>query len=133
MNQFLTKIISNPKQLFLFDSLGAVLTAFMLGVVLARFEPVFGMPPPVLYVLALMACGFAVYSFCCYLFIGKNWRPFLIAIAIVNLMYCCMTLGLIFYLWEKLTVLGIVYFLGEIAVIVVLVIVELKAVPLDIR
>ena len=126
--QFLTKITSNPKQLFLIDSLGAVLTAFMLGVVLVQFEAVFGMPCSVLYVLALVACGFAVYSFCCYLFVGKNWRPFLSIIAIANLIYCCVTLFLVLYLWQKLTVFGVGYFLGEIIVIVTLVVVELKAV-----
>lgn len=128
VQQFLTKITSNPKRLFLIDSLGAVLTAFLLGVVLVRFEPVFGMPRSVLYVLALVACGFAVYSFCCYLFIEKKWRPFLCIIAIANLIYCCVTLGLIFYLWEELTALGVVYFLGEIIIIVALVIVEVKTV-----
>jgi len=127
VQQFFTKIISNPKQLFLFDSLGALLTAFSLGVVLPRFESTFGMPRPVLYVLSLVACGFAVYSFCSYLFAGKNWRPFLKIIAIVNLLYCCATFVLVFYFWEKLTALGVGYFLLEIVVIVALVVVELKA------
>jgi len=112
MEQFLTKIIST----------------FSLGVVLTRFEHIFGMPRSVLYVLALVACGFAVYSFCCYLFAGKNWRPFLSIIAIANLIYCCVTLFLVYYLWEKLTVFGVGYFLLEIVVIVALVVVELKAV-----
>ena len=127
MSQFLTKITSNPKRLFLIDSLGAVLTAFMLGVVLVQFEQVFGMPRRVLYVLSLAACGFAAYSFLCYLFAGKNWRPFLTVIAIANLLYCFVTLGLVAYLWEQLTALGVAYFLGEIVVIVILVAIELKA------
>jgi len=126
--QFLVKIISNPKRLFLIDSLGAMLTAFSLGVVLTRFEHIFGMPRSVLYVLSLVACGFAVYSFCCYLFFNKNWRPFLTAIAIANLLYCCVTFVLVFYLGEKLTALGVGYFLLEIIVIVILVMIELKAV-----
>jgi len=113
--QFITKIISNPKP-------------FSLGVVLTRFEYIFGMPRPVLYILSLMACGIAVYSFCCYMFFNKNWRPFLKFIAIVNSLYCCVTFVLIFYLWEKLTTLGVGYFLLEIVVIVTLVTIELKAV-----
>jgi len=131
MNQFLAKMTSNPKRLFLIDSLGALVTAFMLGVVLVRLEHIFGMPRSVLYILSLVALGFMVYSFCCYLFVGKNWRPFLTVIAIANLLYCCVTLGLIFYLWEQLTTLGVVYFLGEIIIIVALVHIELKAVYLN--
>jgi len=128
MQKFISKITSNPKQLFLIDSLGAALTAFSLGVVLTQFESIFRMPRSILYILSLVACSFAIYSFCCYLFVGKNWRPFLTIIAIANLLYCCVTLGLIFYLWEKLTALGVVYFLGEIILIAALVAVEVKAV-----
>jgi len=131
MNQyraFLAKITSNPKQLFLIDSLGAVLTAFSLGVILTRFEHIFGMPRSILYILSLVACGFAVYSFCCYLFINKNWRPFLTVIAIANLMYCCVTFALIIYLWEELTIWGVGYFLAEIIVIIILVSIEFQAI-----
>ena len=44
----LAKITSTPKHLFLLDCLGALLSAFLLGVALPNFQPIFGMPHTVL-------------------------------------------------------------------------------------
>ncbi|MCF6348539.1 MAG: hypothetical protein L3J20_09610 [Flavobacteriaceae bacterium] len=85
------KIISNPKKLFLIDSLGAFITAFLLGVVLTRFEVVFGMPKTVLYYLSLIALIFSIYSICCHFLLEKNWKPYLKGIIIANLTYCLIT------------------------------------------
>lgn len=122
--QFLNKI--NPRKLFLIDSLGALLSAFLLGYVLVKFESTFGMPPKVLYILASIAGAFAVYSFVCFLGNLSNWRRFMRIIAIVNLLYCCLTLGLVIYLYQELSVLGVIYFVLEIIIIVLLAMVELK-------
>jgi len=119
-------IIIHPKKLFLIDSLGAIFSAFLLGVVLVQFERYFGMPRNVLFVLSIAACVFAVYSFTCYLFIKENWSPYLRLIAIVNLLYCCVTIGLVFYFHQQITVLGWLHFVGEIIVIVCLAFVELQ-------
>ncbi len=116
----------NLKTLFLIDSLGALLSAFMLGIILARFEDIFGMPQDVLYLLAGIACIFSVYSFCGFLGLFKNRKPYLKAIAIANLLYCCLTLALLIFYYEKLTAVGLVYFGLEMAVVVVLVTFELK-------
>ncbi|AHM62826.1 hypothetical protein D770_22905 [Flammeovirgaceae bacterium 311] len=115
-----------PRKLFLIDSLGGLLSAIMLGLILTRFENTFGMPEEVLYPLAFMACIFFTYSFICFLSKTANWRPYMKIIAITNLMYCCLTIVLIIYLYQKLTVLGLMYFILEIIVITVLAIVELK-------
>lgn len=40
------------------DSAGALLSAFLLGYVLVKLAPVFGMPPAVLYPLAAIAFFF---------------------------------------------------------------------------
>ena len=97
----LDKITSNPKKLFLIDSLGAVLTAFFLGVILVRFEDSFGMPITILYYLSSIACVYAIYSISCYILLGNNWRPYLKAIAIANLLYCCTTIVLVFYFYQN--------------------------------
>lgn len=127
IQQNVDKLISNLKTLFLIDALGALLTAFSLGVILVKFEESFGMPRRVLHFLSLVACIFMVYSFCCYFFIARNRRPYLKAIAIANMMYCCLTLGLVFYFYQSLTILGLIYFLLEIMVVSVLIFIELKA------
>lgn len=109
------------KKLFLIDGLGALVTALLLSQVLARFESVFGMPREILWVLAGIAGCFAVYSFLCHLFIEENGQPYLKGIAVANTVYCITTLGLVIYLNESLTYLGIAYFIGEIFIILILV------------
>ena len=121
----ITQLAAHPKRLFLIDGLGAFLTAFMLSVVLSNFESSFGMPLKTLYFLSFLAGIFCLYSFCCYFFVSGNWRPFLKTIAVANTLYCCLTLGLVFYYYPNLTLLGMVYFWGEIGVVMGLVVVEL--------
>jgi thiol:disulfide interchange protein len=66
IQQLITQLSAHPKRLFLIDGLGAFLTAFMLGVVLANFESSFGMPLKTLYFLSFLAGLFCLYSFFCY-------------------------------------------------------------------
>jgi len=114
------------KNLFLIDSLGALTTAFLLGVVLVRLESIFGMPPNVLYSLAAVAVGFMIYSLVCYQAVRENWQLFLRAIAIANLLYCVLTLALVIYFWADLTMLGVAYFFGEAIIVTSLALIELK-------
>ena len=124
----LDKITSNPKKLFLIDSLGAVLTAFFLGVFLVRFEDSFGMPKTILYFLSSIACIYAIYSICCYFLLANIWGPYLMkGIIIANLVYCCLTIVLVFYFYQKLTMLGLIYFVLELMVIISLIIIERRA------
>ena len=114
------------KKLFLIDGLGAIISAFMLGIVLVNFENVFGMPKNILYLLSIIPCFFAVYSFYCYFKSLNNWRFYLKTIAIANLLYCLLTISLVIHLYEKPTFLGLIYFILELIVIGVLIIIELK-------
>ncbi|MEM6633615.1 MAG: hypothetical protein AAF694_28335 [Bacteroidota bacterium] len=56
----------SPKKLLIIDGLGALLSAFLLGVVLVRFESQVGMPRNSLYVLAAFPCIFAIYDLISY-------------------------------------------------------------------
>lgn len=126
MMKNLTEELKIPKRLFLIDSLGAVVSAFFLGVILVRFESAFGMPVNVLYLLTFAACVFAIYSATCYLKTPANWQPFLKTIALVNLTYTCLTIGLMIHFYEKLTLLGLAYFVGELAIVITVAGIELK-------
>ena len=119
-------MIFQPKKLFLIDSLGAFLSAFLLGVVLVRLERSFGMPRNVLYFLSISACMLGTYSFICHVLLKEHWKPYLQIIASANLLYCCLTIGLVLYWNKALTNLGLLYFLSEIGVVITLAIVELK-------
>ena len=120
------KILSNPKQLFLIDSIGAVVSAFSLGVILVQFEIYFGMPSDILYILAIIPCFFAVYSFLCYWRFPENWQPFLRAIAIANLLYCMLSIVLVYRFHGQLTTLGFVYFILELIIVIGIVSLEFK-------
>lgn len=136
MNQLqsiISRIISNPKLIFLIDGFGALLSVFLLSVVLVQLESWIGMPAQTLYILAGIAVFFAVYSFGCAFRIKKNWRSFLKVIVGFNLSYCILTFLLLFFHQAQLTNLGIVYFLLEILVIAGLAIFELKVATTELK
>jgi len=114
------------KQFFLIDCLGAITSTFLLGFVLVQFESFFGMPADTLYVLAGIAACFAVYSGLGYLVTGMQRPVFLRLIAIVNLLYCLLTLSLVYVHREVITTWGVAYFVGEVAIVVFLAMREWK-------
>lgn len=114
------------KNIFLIDGLGALLTAFLLIAVLRIYEKYFGMPSDILFILSAIACIFAIYSWSCFLFIDKISSKFLMPIIIANASYCLLTFSLIVYYFNRLTVLGIIYFLVEIITLCILIYFENK-------
>ena len=114
------------RKLFLLDGAGAMLSAFLLGIVLVKLERLFGIPKTALYVLAALPCFFAIYDFYCYFRIEKHLEKFLMGIAIANLLYCCLSLGLALYHYQEILFLGWVYIIGEIIIVVTLAIIELR-------
>ena len=127
MRKMLDTLALNPKRFFLIDGFGAFITAFILFSILRPFNEYFGMPKSILTILSIIALAFCVYSISCFFVVKKIWKPFLKAISIGNLVYCCLTLGLIVYYYPQLTILGLTYFLLEIAVICGLVYFEMNA------
>lgn len=116
----------NPKKLFIIDGLGAILSAFLLGVVLVGFESIFGIPKSTLYCLAFFPCLFAIYDFYCFFMDGNNISLQLKGIAILNLLYCCLSVGLIIYHHHRITKYGWAYLMIEIIIVLALAYYELK-------
>lgn len=114
------------QKVFLLDSIGALVTATLLSQLLVPFEDHFGMPKNILYVLSAIALIFAVYSFSCYKFLKSNLKSFLKVIMLANLSYCLGTFILMILYFDKLTNLGLAYFVGEIIVVILLVNFEKK-------
>lgn len=127
MSSLFQRLIANPKQLFLIDGLGALVSAFFLGIVLVQLQPLIGIQLNVLYFLAILPIFLAIYSFSCHYFLKNNHLLFLKGIAIANLLYCCLTLVLVVFYFKSLTVLGLTYFLVEILIVSVIIGFELKA------
>ena len=126
VRKMINHLVRKPKTLFLTDGLGAMLTAFLLFAVLRNFNEYFGMSETILTYLSAIALFFCIYSMTCFFFLKGNWTPFIRAIAYANLLYCILTIGLLIICNSTLTVLGITYFLTEIAIVCVLVYIELK-------
>lgn len=116
----------SARKLFLVDSAGALLTAVLTGFVLVRMQPVFGMPQKPLLFLSAIAFMFSVYSLLCYFFVRRWPAPFLKMMALMNFLYCSLTLALVVYHRDVVTIWGWLYFLGEAVIIIMLVMAELK-------
>lgn len=130
MNITINKVINyftkKTKALFLVDGLGAALTTFYLYFVLRHFYEYFGMPIYILTYLSLIGLVFCVYSMTCFFLLKENWTPFLRLIGVGNLIYCILTMILVYIYFNDLTKLGVIYFLLEITIIVVIVYIELR-------
>jgi len=125
-NQIIKRFELNPKKLFLVDGFGAILTAFLLGIVLVKLERFFGIPSSALYFLATLPIFFAIYDFYCYK--KGNDKPgiMLKRIAIMNLLYCCVSIGFAIYHNQEIKLFGWIYILNEVVIIVLLAIIELS-------
>jgi len=126
INAIIDFFSNNPRKLFLLDGIGAVVSAFSLGIVLMNLQQYIGMPKEKLFYLAIAPCFFAAFSFFCYLRKQKKWRKLLSIIAVANLIYCIITFALLFIDQATLKPLGYTYFILEIIIVVTLVYVEFK-------
>lgn len=124
INKLINHLIKKPDRVFLIDSLGAILTTFILFVIM-RLNEFFGMPKTVLAYLFFTAICFCIYSAACFLFLMERWTAFIRLIGVANLLYCAFTIGVVIKYYFLLTTIGIIYFLIEIVIICALSYVEL--------
>jgi len=126
IQSFVDKMSLNPKRLFLIDGFGALISAFSLGVILVQLEYIFGMPKETLYILAFLPCVFFAYDIFSYLQMNKNQAFNLRVIAILNLLYCFLSLGFAIHHRQNLTSFGWIYFVLEMIIIIILVNIEFQ-------
>ncbi len=118
--------LRNPRNVFLFDGFGAIVSAMMVGVVLVILNEFIGMPVRVLYLMAGLAASYAIYSLSCYFFFPENWRSFMKGIAGLNLLYCLVSIFFVVSHFESLTQLGVAYFVVEKIILILIVRLEVK-------
>lgn len=126
IKNIINKLSVKPKILFLTDSSGALITSFFLFIVLRNFNEYIGMPTRILTFLSVIAACFCLYSMACFLFLKKNWTPFIRVISVANLIYCVLTIGFVVNYYNQIKDLGLTYFLAEIAIIFGLVFIEMN-------
>ena len=120
------RLAERPKTLFLIDGLGALLTALLLMAILRPYNAYFGMPTSAFTYLSAVAVCFCIYSTTCFLFLNGSWTPFILIIFTANLLYCVLTISLLIKYYPTLTIIGLLYFVIEIAIIGGLCFVEFK-------
>ena len=120
--------------LFALDALGAFMSIFYLFLIY-YFDAFFGMPTEVVIVFLGIAITFAFYSTAMYLIKPVNWPFYLTIIAFLNYGYCLYTMYHVIRNLKNLTIFGLIYFVLEIIVIIILATYELgvarKAQELD--
>lgn len=127
LNRIIDKASRNIKTLFLIDGLGALTSAFLLGVILVRLEEYMGVPPPTFYFLAIFPLAFLLYDLVAYRQESAKAIPLLKGIAVLNVSYCLLSVGAAFYHFETITLLGWAYILGEVVLVSSLALIEQKA------
>lgn len=125
-SKMIEKIRNKPQLLFVIDGLGALLSAFLLGVVLVRFEGLLGIPTTTLYALAVLPIFFAIYDGYCYTNSKNNIGQSLKIIATMNVLYCCLSVACIFYHQETISIYAELYIFIEILIVLALAFVEYK-------
>ncbi len=115
--QVLNTLRSNPRKLFLIDGLGALLSSFLTGVVVAGFRDYFGIPLQAIYLLAVVPLFFAGYDTFCFLtYRGRPARR-LQVIASLNILYCLLSFSIMVLYRESLTLLGYLHLIAEAVVV----------------
>jgi hypothetical protein len=116
-----------PKKLLQLDAFGALVSAFLLGIVLATYNHLIGMPKIDLYILASIPILFLLFDLYSLFIVKTKLHNNLRIIAYCNLAYCILSIGFLFIHYGDLSVLGWIYFIGEILIVFSLALYEIKA------
>ncbi|WP_026947112.1 hypothetical protein [Algoriphagus marincola] len=114
----------SPRTMFFVDSMGAILTATTIGIVLPYFNDYLGVEIGHLHFLAIYVLVLFAYSFSVFLIKPTKWVILLKIIALANFSYCVITLKLVYQHFEDLTMLAVIYFIVESLLIMGIAVVE---------
>ena len=123
---FIERVNQDPHFIFLIDGIGAGITALSLLLVLPNLPEVFTMPANILNYLGTIALVFATYSLCNFFLKLSKVKLLIRIIASANLVYCLFSGLIVARLLSQLSMLDVVYFLGEILIVCVLAIIEFR-------
>ena len=117
MKSIFDTLLRQPRRLFLFDGLGALVSAFFLGVIFVRYPQLSGMPLPTLRILASLPAIFLLFDAYCFFNKLPRIAPFLRTIALLNGGYLLLSLYFLYQHAPLLSTLGWVYFISELLII----------------
>src|SRR5690606_36523849 len=97
----------------------------LLLIVIKNFNHFFGVDLYKINALAIIALSICWFGIICWFAIRKFWKPLLYILATFNLLYCLITIWVL-YSSTNLTTYGILYFSSEIAIILTLAFFEIR-------
>ncbi|MDZ4082696.1 MAG: hypothetical protein U1E10_07160 [Bdellovibrionales bacterium] len=127
MKKLIARFASHPKQLFLFDSMGGLLSATVPLFILWQFESQFGLPRELLIAMAVTGFLYGAYSLICALRIESRWSFFLKILVVANSAYLISLLAYTVLHFSDLSHLGLAYLLVDHLVLISVIAIEISA------
>lgn len=122
----LSLLYTGSRQLFAVDAAGAFLTIILLLGVVRPLHQWMGLPPFVPVLLACIAVGLLVASGSCYLWVRQRLPVWYTAIGLGNVAYCLIAVTVLATCCPAITIWGVLWFAGELLIILALAAVELR-------
>lgn len=126
MQELIQYFQQQPKKIFLLDGLGAMLSAALLYFLLIPNAVWIGLSETQIHALAIGAVCLVGYDLFARAVFTTERKWTLSLIALLNTIYCIITSGVLIVNYSSITLLGWVYFLGEMVIVGVLIYLEWK-------
>lgn len=121
-----TKHFDDPRFIFLLDGSGGIVTFCMYQFVLPQFETIFFLPHEIMQKFSIFGILYAIFSLSCWKFAGPKPFRFLGVIAFANLLFCGISLNILIQQFQQLSLIDVLYLVGEKFIILSLVYLELR-------
>lgn len=126
MQKLIQYFQQQPKKIFLFDGLGAMLSTALLYFLLMPNAGWIGLSITQINALVIGALCLVGYDLIARIMYTPERGWLIKALALLNTLYCITTLSVLMLHYTSITILGWAYFLGEMAIVGVLVYLEWK-------
>lgn len=121
VNSVLHKFAKRPKILFLLDGVGAFVSALFLAFILPAIQDKIGLSREHLLYLATFAGFLLLIDVYRFMAANDKWEKRIRLVIMLNLIYCAVSVVVVGLSYQTITALGLIYFAGEIFVILLLV------------
>ncbi len=126
IQKLIKKIIAAPRLIFLIDTIGAALSMLYSFLIACFFQNYFGLSVSWWLLLSGFAMGILVYSAFCFFTVPKNKITRLSIIITNNILYELLSIGLLIFKYNSLTLLGLCYLMIELLILSLIILLELK-------
>jgi hypothetical protein len=126
LSNFLARLASHPKHLFLLDGMGGFASAVAPLIIVWKFETLIGLPRELLIAMALTGFLYGSYSLLCALKIKTKWALFLKILVGANATYLFCLMAYTVLHFSSLSPLGLAYLLIDHLVLISVIFIELN-------